>query len=247
MRSVLDLDRALCADPALAALPGRFLFAVDDGSGLLDARDADVVLRGGRLVLAGVATSAAGDVASALDAARVFLAIRDDEWRIRDVDGGVEAIAARLGASVLGPVDLAPRRTLQPGVADGAVVALPPLARLDREALLALAALGLEVRVAQGRMLVLPSVPAARVDEVVGVLDDLGLVLELGSGWVGLSACAGLGRCARARMDVRAEAARRAAERGAGAPIEHWSACERRCGEPADVVRSVVAPVEVLA
>ncbi|MDQ4006917.1 MAG: nitrite reductase [Actinomycetota bacterium] len=37
-----ELDRLLCADPGLAALPGRFLFVLDDGRGDLAERDADL-------------------------------------------------------------------------------------------------------------------------------------------------------------------------------------------------------------
>jgi precorrin-3B synthase len=39
-----ELDGRLCADPALAALPGRFLFVLDDGRGDLAGRSADLGL-----------------------------------------------------------------------------------------------------------------------------------------------------------------------------------------------------------
>lgn len=51
-----ELDRLLCADPALAELPGRFLFCLDDGRGDVADRDLDLGL-------------------SALDASRVRLRV----------------------------------------------------------------------------------------------------------------------------------------------------------------------------
>jgi hypothetical protein len=65
--------------------------------------------------------------------------------------------------------------------------------------------------------------------------------LEPESGWVAVTACAGLGRCPKARLDVRAAAAARARARGPGAPAEHWAACERRCGARAGQPIAVAA------
>ncbi|MET8992160.1 precorrin-3B synthase [Nonomuraea wenchangensis] len=118
------LDRALCARPRLAGLPGRFLFALDDGTGDVAGLGADVTYAasalgtdvsdaaGGRLLLAGTDTglTAGPDAAIALmiDAAEAFL----DElpsgdgraWRIRELDDGPARIAARLRGGAHPPV-----------------------------------------------------------------------------------------------------------------------------------------------
>jgi len=273
---VAALDGGLCADDALAALPGRFLFAVDDGSGTLDAARADVVLSAEpsgrfRLRLAGRATTALADAADAaelaLAAARAFQALAredgDGAWRVADLDDGALRVAARLGhalapaepaasgsraarAGAHAPADQSARgRAPRPGAhpqADGrvAIVALPPLGRLDpgtAEQLAALAArIGTdELRLCPTRTLTLLDVPTEAAADGSAALDALGLVTVPGSGWEGLSACAGLGACARAERDVRAIAAARAGVRGADAPPEHWSACVRDCGRPAGV------------
>jgi precorrin-3B synthase len=110
-RSLLDtdplleaLDRALCADRALAQLPARFLIAIDDGAGFVALSSADLLLRAvskGRFALligghptarhaprertatraapprpAGAGHSEAQALALALAAARAFLALR---------------------------------------------------------------------------------------------------------------------------------------------------------------------------
>ncbi|HVE25505.1 MAG TPA: hypothetical protein VNC22_08885, partial [Sporichthya sp.] len=107
---VADLDDALCADPGLAALPGRFLFAIDDGSRDVGGLDADVTLSavpdGYVLGLGGVDVGRTADpVAAALAAARGFLAERGDQcspaWRLAELADGPARVAARIGPSLM--------------------------------------------------------------------------------------------------------------------------------------------------
>jgi sulfite reductase beta subunit-like hemoprotein len=164
-------------------------------------------------------------------------------WRMAEVPDGPAAVAARLGGE-LAPGGPARAGTLDPGPLeqrDGlvALTALPPLGRLDAGELAALAELtgahSGELRLAPRRTLTLTDLAPHDLPALRARLSELGLVTEPGSGWVGLSACAGLGACTKALVDVRALAAGRAAQRSAGDPTEHWAACERRCGEPASV------------
>lgn len=245
-----ELDRELCSDPALAALSGRFLFAVDDGSGIGIDPAADVVLCAvGRdafhLYLAGLATTLTaqrdGAAAVAVSAARAFAenAACRGAWRIVDAPEGAARVASALGAELRPDVGLA-TRTPELGVLaqpDGrsAITALAPLGRLDPGALPG------PLRLSGVRTVTVVDVANSNVDRMVAAIDAAGLVLSATSGWWGLSACSGRGACARARADVRAAAMRRARIRGAGAPVEHWAGCDRGCGRPPAVAVTVTA------
>ena len=265
---VSELDRSMCDDPRLTALSGRFLFAVDDGSGLTLGSGADVALNAEAdsgdvlfaLVLAGIPTSiqlyTADAAAVALAAARAFLELTsgsdDSAWRIADVRGGASAVAALLGGSarsdlIAGPGGIAGP---EPGITsqnDGraALTVLPPLARLDPDSIDSLRSLAAradgEVRLAPGRTLTLRDVAPGDAGALMGALERAGFVTSPGSGWAGLSACSGTGACSRALLDVRAAATRRAAVRDGSSPSEHWSGCERRCGQPRGVALSIAA------
>lgn len=260
---VAGLDRGLSGDPALAGLPRRFQFAVDDGSGTVGSQRADVALvaeRGARfrLWLAGARTTLAASPAEAprlaVDAARAFLELlqaeSDAAWRLADVADGPTRLARRLGGE-LRPGDPVAPCPLGIGVLtqiDGrtAITVLPPLGRINRRTVQRLATLASEVRLSAARTLTIVDVPAGDGAALTGELCSLGLVMSAGSGWHGLSACAGLGACTRARVDVRAAASVRARVRTPGAPAEHWSACERGCGRPVGVPVSVVASADGL-
>ncbi|GAA3408746.1 precorrin-3B synthase [Streptosporangium vulgare] len=104
-----ELDRRLCARPALAALPGRFMFALDDGRGDVAGLGADAgILPTGpdeaALLLAGTDTGLRVPlneaVTALLAAAEGFLdelATRDvTAWRIAELPGGSSLVAARV-------------------------------------------------------------------------------------------------------------------------------------------------------
>ncbi|MGH2946037.1 MAG: hypothetical protein ACRDPC_07230, partial [Solirubrobacteraceae bacterium] len=112
---VAAIDRGLCNDPALARLPGRFLFVVDDGAGLaldqpadvaLVARDAEsyLLVLGGHLVAEPVpgADAATAVVAAAAAFLEERAATDERAWRISELDAGPTAIARRLGTSLAG-------------------------------------------------------------------------------------------------------------------------------------------------
>ena len=255
------LDAGLCASHTLRDLPDRFCFLADDGTGAgrENRPDVIVVARGaGRfgLALDGRELAFEGDgaaaVAVALDAAEAFVAAGGDAWRLSETPGGAGTIAAALGLALAPVTRAVPTRTFGPGAVsqrDGrvALTALAPLGQLWPALLRALAELRTEVRLSGRRTVTLVDLDVAAVPNTRAALTDAGLVLAAGSGWVGLTACAGTGACAHALLDVRAAACARALARSAREPVEHWAACERRCGElPATPVSVAVAAIDVV-
>jgi sulfite reductase beta subunit-like hemoprotein len=250
-----EFDALLCSDPALAGLSGRFLFAFDDGSGLLQRERPDIALvaEGATtfsLSIAGTPTTICAEArdaaALAVRSARTFVAMAGSAWRVADLEPN--ALTSALGGH--------PRRsgasavTLRPGSMlqrDGrsAVTALAPLGRLDAMQLTGLLRLvermDAELRVSPWRTITICDLHPGELHEVTETLTRLGLVLEPDSGWFGLTACAGLGACPKARIDVRAAAARRASQRDSRSGLEHWSACPRRCGQPTGSAVSIAA------
>jgi sulfite reductase beta subunit-like hemoprotein len=256
---VAALDRGLCSEERFVTLSGRFSFAVGDGGPALRSHRADIALQACgpdlfRLHLGGIqtalATTRADAAALALSAARGFIELRDQDggvaWGLAQLTDGPARLAAWLGTRLREQLPAAPA-PVQLGTCvqrDGrvAVTALVPLGRMDAATVWALCGLQREVRISAHRTLTLLDLaPGEDADALAAQLRGMGLITAAHSGWRGLTACAGTGACAKARVDVRAAAAERAARRDGIAWSEHWAACERGCGKPADVRALVTA------
>ena len=236
---VRALDEAICADRRLAELPGKFLFALDDGRGDV-AGDADVaaVVRAETADVEGRRVPAAEAPAALVRAAHAFLDERSAQgsnaWHVDELVDGRRRLRARLGG-MDGPA-LPPLRSRPIGRVADALVVAAPLGRLGREQAQWLAAQGRELRITPWRRVVIPRAdPAARPEAV-------GLIVDAASPWLAVSACAGRPRCRQALADVQADAAG-ALDRFAGRRV-HWSGCSRRCGRSGDVEVDVVATEE---
>lgn len=244
--AVAAFDAGLCADPALAALPGRFLVTLDDGRGDVTPLGGDVGLHADRLALAGVPTGLrAGDRPAALllRAATAFLAERAAQggtaWRLAELTDGPARVAARLGTT-LDPSAAPAAAGAGPAIgwtpqAGGlaALTVVVPLGLLTPEQSAALAgAAPEEIIVTPWRTVVVPDVRVEEAGHVERLLSGAGLGTDPASPWAGVTACAGRPGCAKALADVRADA-RAAVLGGPGHALPvHWVGCERRCGAP---------------
>jgi precorrin-3B synthase len=194
-----ELDRVLCADAVLADLPGRFLFAVDDGSGLALGHGADVALVAigpmtFSLLLAAHPTTlrlAPAEAARvAVCAAREFLEERSSSgataWRVAELADGARRVARRMGCELDGDAGMSVRGPLQAGPLrqrDGLVslTALAPHGRLRPGVTASLASLGgkygVELRLSPWRTLTVPDVAPQQASPVARGLEDCGLAL----------------------------------------------------------------------
>ncbi|MFJ5739501.1 cobalamin biosynthesis protein CobG [Streptomyces microflavus] len=145
-RWLTELDALVCGSAPAATLSGRFLFALDDGRGDVDALGADVTLIAEGHSETALLRIGAEDKAfrvpaaeaprAALLAAEEFLrAARDSgAWRVKDLPDDVRTELARTIGSAAGPAVHRPRpRTATPpapGPHGSAITAGVPLGRL---------------------------------------------------------------------------------------------------------------------
>lgn len=250
-RWLAGLDRLVCGSTAAASLSGRFLFALDDGRGDVDALGADVTLIAeGSSETALLRIGAADEVfrvpaadgpRAALRAAEEFLHAAADPgaWRVKDLPDDVRAELVRTIGSAAGPAVHRPRpRTATPpapGPHGSAITAGVPLGRLTPTQWRLLTGTarryGGELRLTPWRGIVIPGpVPRPAAADALRALSGSGLITAPDSPWAGVGACIGHPGCAKSLSDVRAEAG--AAVGPPGRLPVYWSGCERRCGHP---------------
>lgn len=243
---VTRLDHAIQSELALAALPGRFLFGIDDGRGDVSALGADagvqVLGTTAALLLAGRDSGVRLPPADAVDAlitiATRFTTIRGAAWRIAELDDAAPLLDGFDVTAAAVPPDPAPqppigwipqddgRVTLAAGVPQGVLTA--------RVADF-LAAIEAPLVVTPWRSVLVCDLDEGVADTAVRVLAPLGLIFDENSPWLRISSCTGLPGCARSAADVRADAARAATEAappGQTRVHRHFVGCERACGTP---------------
>ncbi|WP_409496352.1 precorrin-3B synthase [Amycolatopsis sp. cmx-11-12] len=222
------LDKALCAVPELAELPGRFLFAFDGGRGDVSGEGADVCWRDGALLLDGADTglrvTAEHAVEALISVARAFVRIRETAWRVSELPD-TEPLLRDIPGEKEEPRDFDTNPGLPIGPLGDAIGVAPVFGRLTAEQVRAIARAGNAV------------VTPWRSILVLGTLDgDSGLIVDPQAPSLGISACIGRPGCVKSLADVRADAAR-----VGETPRVHFAGCARRCGKPAREHVDVVA------
>jgi precorrin-3B synthase len=229
------LDVELCARPALASLPGRFLFAFDDGRGDVAGEGADVCWRAvtsslGTVLLAGVDTGWPVPRDDAVDAmlavAAAFGEARGTAWRIAELADPMALLPAGPREH---PLERPVRVDPTVGRFGSAIGIAPRFGQLTAVQLGVLADVAASAVVTPWRSVVLPGATDLARLEAAGLSTDPG-ALEI-------TACIGRPGCAKSLADVRADAAQLVP----GGVRAHVVGCARRCGRPSGAHLDVVA------
>jgi precorrin-3B synthase len=234
-----ELDAAICAEPRLAELGGRFWFSLDDGRADVSGLRADIGIHfledDCALLLTGCDTGvrlALNDVIKTLvDVADRFVEIRGKAWRVNELDDVAELLSGvTVSATPFPPVTKAPVGWINQD--DGRVTlgAAVPLGVLPASVAAYLAAIEAPLVVTPWRSVLVCDLDEAVADAALRVLAPLGLVFDERSPWLTVSACIGSPGCEHSAADVRADAA--LSLQADSAVHRHFVGCERACGSP---------------
>ena len=240
---VTELDRAIQSEPALAELPGRFLFGVDDGRGDISGLAADACAHylgesTAALLLAGRDTGVrltTPDVVPALLAvATRFASLRGKAWRVAELTDA-DPLLDRFTVSAAPMAPWPP--VIRPPVGwlpqdDGRVAlgAGVPLGVLQAGTAEFLAAIGAPMAITPWRSVLVFDLDEGVADTALRVLAPMGLVFDENSPWLSVSACTGSPGCEHSAADVRADAT--AALDLPADGHRHFVGCDRACGSP---------------
>jgi precorrin-3B synthase len=239
---VRSLDAAIQASGRLATLPGRFLFAVDDGRGDVSGLGADVGLHfldddTAALLVAGIDTGVRTQhgVSTLVDVAQRFTEIRGSAWRtteLTDVDPLLDGLVRTAEpGTTWPPVTRPPVGWIEQDDGLVALGAAVPLGVLKTRVAEYLAAVGSPLVITPWRSVLIGDLDAGIADAALRVLAPLGLVFDDGSPWLDVSACTGSPGCAHSVADVRHDAAQ-AVYDGSADGHRHFVGCARACGSP---------------
>ncbi|MFJ6700115.1 hypothetical protein ACIQM4_29280 [Streptomyces sp. NPDC091272] len=269
-----QLDALLCGSERAAGLSGRFLFALDDGRGDVDALGADLTLLarddGGALLRIGTAATAlsvpgAHAARAALLAAEAFLDAAPDAgtWRVAELPGGAEALLdavvralGRAGidaAHVAAPARPSTAAAPEPGIVTGgrsgtaALSVGVPLGRVTAAQWRLLS--DTARRAGDGTLRLTPwrgvVVPGVLPGRAAALLDALGsAALVTGPRSPWEGVGACIGRPGCAKSLSDVRELAAAAVGPVGALPVYWSGCARRCGHPHGRWVDVVATPE---
>lgn len=242
---VSELDSAICADPVLAGLPGRFWFSLDDGRGDVSGLRADVgahVLEDGDVALlmsgadTGVRLSSDTVITTLVSVARAFAETRGTHWRISELEDPSRLLDGLHPSAEPGRSWQAPTKgpigwfeQFDGRVALGAGV---PLGVLSSRTAEFLAAIDAPLVITPWRSIVVCDLSEEVADVSLRVLAPQGLVFDENSPWLEVSACVGSPGCERSVADVRTDAAEAVTAGDLAGVHRHYVGCERACGSP---------------
>ncbi|OBA78336.1 precorrin-3B synthase [Mycobacterium sp. 1164966.3] len=231
-----DLDAALCGEPRLAQLGGRFWFSLDDGSADVSGLGADVGVHvrhdGVALLLAGRDTGVRVDdiVDALLRVALRFVDMRGNAWRVTELADPTALLPGATLGPPFPPVTRPPVGWIEQNDGRVALGAGVPLGVLRASTAEYLAAIDAPMVITPWRSVLVCDLSEDAADVTLRVLAPLGLVFDENSPWLNVSACTGSPGCARSAADVRADAAE---SLDAAYPVHrHFVGCERACGSP---------------
>ena len=244
---VRDLDDRVCAEPELAALPGRFLFTLDDGRGdvFTEAFDLGLVATGPHRATVFAGPADRGWSVPLTRAVDLLIGVARDFVRAREASGGAAWHVAELDRPIGPPTDGARHErevhttnASRPlgEVGEHAVVGVP-LGLLTPAHLAALASCTDHVSVTPWRSLVIEN-GASTLQHLAAA----GLVTSIESPWVRLHACTGSPGCSKSLIDTRGLAQALGPRLPPGSSAVHISGCDRRCGTPSIPFIDLLAP-----